>query len=174
MTVGVIRSSMTGVSAHRGKGLTLIEVMVSLLIILIIVIGVITYMYATAKNAKEADVRATAGRIALLLLESWKANGAVVSSFDPANSSENINVLPLSDFGSPGALNLNTAAGFNLLKSIRIQADNVKYFAELTYNNTSAPYKLCVYIAWNKGNYSSSTLGSNANVVALTDYAYLY
>lgn len=166
---------MTGIRRHHVKGLTLIEVMISLIVILIVVIGAVGYMYATAKHAKEADVRASAARLGLLLMETWKANGAIPSAFDPANLSENINQAPLSDFGSPGALNLNTAAGFNLLQNrcYRIQADNVKYFVEMTYND-SIPSMLCVYIAWNKGDYGSTTLDSNANRVALTDFAYMY
>ena len=166
---------MIRIMRHREKGFTLIEVMISLLVILIIVIGAVSYMYATAKNAKEADVRANAVRIGLLLLESWKASGADVSVFNPAVPSENINVLPLSDFGDPGLLNLNTASGFNLLQErcFRIQSDNVKYFVEMTYDD-SVPAKLCVYIAWNRGSYSKTALGSPSNKASLTDYAYLY
>ena len=49
-----------GTGKHTYKGLTLIEVMISVLIALVIVIGVIGYMYACAYNARAADVRATA------------------------------------------------------------------------------------------------------------------
>ena len=147
--------------------------MISMIVILVVAIGAVSYMYASMSNAKEADVRAGAARLALLLLQSWKANGANVSTYNPANPVENINLPPLSDFATPGALNLNTASGFNLLQCYRIQVDNVKYFVEMTYDN-STPAKLCVYVAWNKSNYASTTLSANRNLVSLADFAYMY
>jgi len=55
------------------KGLTLIEVMAALVIALVIAIGVMSYQYACAMNARKADMRSTASRLGLLLLDSWQS-----------------------------------------------------------------------------------------------------
>jgi prepilin-type N-terminal cleavage/methylation domain-containing protein len=63
---------MENVRTHRDKGLTLIEILVSLLIVAIAVIGAMMYRYYAARNARMADVHADAGRVGLLILEGWK------------------------------------------------------------------------------------------------------
>ena len=59
----------------NGAGITLIEVMVTIVIISIAVIGAAGYRYHSALNARKANVQITAARIALLMLESWKGQG---------------------------------------------------------------------------------------------------
>jgi hypothetical protein len=153
-------------SIQYRTGLTLVEVMISLLAILVIVIGVMGYMYASARNAREADVRATAGRLGLLLMEGWKDYGVDITGFNPAT--QGFNKLPLSDFTN--SINLSALPGLaNLLQTYRIEADKVKYFVKLTYSN-DIPKKLSIVVAWNM-NYSSTTLGTNPRIVTLTDIA---
>ena len=57
----------------QNKGVTLVEVMAALVIALVIAIGVMSYQYAAAMNARKADMRATANRLGLLILDSWKS-----------------------------------------------------------------------------------------------------
>ena len=59
--------------SKRNKGLTLVEVMAALVIALVIAIGMMSYQYACAMNARKADMRSTASRLGLLLLDSWKS-----------------------------------------------------------------------------------------------------
>jgi prepilin-type N-terminal cleavage/methylation domain-containing protein len=160
-------------SLQYKNGLTLIEVMVSMVVILIVAMGAVSYMYASAKHAREADVRATAGRIGLLLLEGWKGNGVDVTTFNPADVSKGFNKLPLSDFATP--VNLNVLPGLtNTLKTYRIETDKVKYFVKMTYGNyapsDTTPRQLSISVAWNR-NYSDTALGANYNTVVISDYA---
>ena len=77
---------MERVPKNRNSGLTLIEVMIAMVIIMIIGIGVASYMYACAWNAKRADVRITAKRVGQLLLETWKITGHNIFNDDQADN----------------------------------------------------------------------------------------
>ena len=63
---------MAGIRNHYDKGLTLIEIMVSLLVVAIGLLGAMSFRYYGARNARIADVHADAGRVGLLILEGWK------------------------------------------------------------------------------------------------------
>ena len=61
--------------ANRGKqpkGLSLVETMVATVVLSIAVIGASGYRYYAALDARKADMRMTAARVALLLCESWR------------------------------------------------------------------------------------------------------
>lgn len=153
---------------RNNRGATLIEVMVAALVLMIIFIGVLSYLYFCAMNARRADVQVRAGRLGLLLLEGWKtvegnANYDVVSNFDE---------LPLGDFDNPGTLP-DIPALPNLLqgRSYRINIDGVNYFVKLSYDDTSAPRTLNAAVAWNRS-YDAETLDFNSSrLVSLTKYA---
>lgn len=63
---------MKTVRRHRDKGLTLIEIIISLVIVVIALIGAMMYRYYSTSSARIADVHAGAGRVGLLILEGWK------------------------------------------------------------------------------------------------------
>jgi hypothetical protein len=46
--------------------------MVASLAVFVVVVGAMNFQYYCAMDARKADVRATAGRLGLLLLEAWK------------------------------------------------------------------------------------------------------
>jgi len=165
---------MERVRKNRNSGLTLIEVMISMLVIMIIVIGAISYMYSCMWNAKRADVRITATRVGQLLLETWKITGSIdvegnwswnVNDFDPTDPDFNI-TLPDSfesitaDLGGVGTP----------LGDYGIQLDGVGYFVTLLFDDNNLPPMLSARIAWNK-NYSSTTLESDYMYVDVTSYA---
>ena len=66
---------MTVKRLKSAAGITLIEVMVTIVVISIAVVGAAGYRYHSALNARRANVQITAARIALLMLESWKGQG---------------------------------------------------------------------------------------------------
>lgn len=146
----------------------MVEVMVATLVLMVIFIGVLSYLYFCAMHARIADVQVRAGRLGLLLLEGWKtvegdANYDVVSNFDK---------LPLGDFDNPGTLP-DIPALPNLLqgRSYRINIDGVNYFVKLSYDDTSAPRTLNAAVAWNRS-YDAETLDFNSSrLVSLTKYA---
>jgi Tfp pilus assembly protein PilV len=65
-----------------GHGLSLIEVMVAVVILLAAVIGATRYQYYTVLDAKKADLHMEATRLAVTMLEGWKGTGGEMT-FDP-------------------------------------------------------------------------------------------
>jgi len=66
------------------RALTLIEIMISLLIVAIAIVGAMMYRYYSASNARLADVHAGAGKVGLLVLEGWKGKAGDLS-YDPSS-----------------------------------------------------------------------------------------
>ncbi|KPL23525.1 MAG: hypothetical protein AMJ75_05900 [Phycisphaerae bacterium SM1_79] len=66
------------------RGMTLVETLVAITILLIALIGTSTFRYNAALDGRKADAQTTAARIALMFCESWKGiNGDV--TYDPMN-----------------------------------------------------------------------------------------
>jgi prepilin-type N-terminal cleavage/methylation domain-containing protein len=59
----------------RNRGITLIELVVTLLIISIVSVGAINYQYFGTRLAQRADAEITATRTARLILDNWKKKG---------------------------------------------------------------------------------------------------
>jgi hypothetical protein len=169
---------MGRVQKNRNSGLTLIEVMISMLVIMIIVIGASSYMYACMWNARRADVRITATRLGQTLLDLWKINGPVVDgiwevdAFDPTNDEFDL-ILP-DDIGT-------TTEGIEgigeELRGTRyeITIDGAHYFITLSYSqDLDFPnfYLLNSCVAWSR-NFGSTTLSDDPNPhrVWLTSYS---
>ena len=156
-----------GTGKHTYKGLTLIEVMISVLIALVIVIGVIGYMYACAYNARAADVRATATRLGLLVMEAWKADGVDLDLFDPGQlASPDILVDNTNNIGMTGSL--SETVGTPMIK-----INGVSYFVTLTHDFELLP-KMEVLVAWNPDDYgqsSNSGLGDRPDSIVLHGFA---
>ncbi len=160
------------------KGLTLVEVMVTILVALVIVTGVMMYMYSSALNAHEADVRAIASRLNLLLLEGWKTKLGETNPYDPAldffDSSnpaipfEEITAIDPAPADPPGLDNAT-----NTFRYYRIKIDGVKYFVKMTYADSSTGQRtLNVAVAWNR-NYQTDSLDDyhSSRMVSMTKFA---
>jgi len=65
-------------SNMRVRGLTLVEVVVGMTILIIAVLGTMAYQCQAARQSRYARMEIAATRIGQLLLEDWKANGASV------------------------------------------------------------------------------------------------
>ena len=160
---------MERVRKNRNSGLTLIEVMISIVVIMIIVIGAISYMSACMWNARKADVRITATRVGELLLDSWKNTGGAMT-FDPQYI---LAFLPNSDITSD-----NGPGGFtDVLAEYRILVNGVNYFVTLSYQDelygdrVDPLRQLNVRVAWNI-NYSAEDLENGYRLISLTRFAY--
>ena len=165
---------MERVRKNRNGGLTLIEVMVSMLVIMIILIGAVSYMYGCAWNARRADVRITATRLGQLLLDSWKTTGSVdegiwdVEAFNPADA-DFYSILP-NDIGTTadGVPGVGTE-----LRNTRYEVtiDGAHYFITLSYRQDNPNfYLLNACVAWNR-TFGSETLEDNPQSVWLTSYS---
>ena len=77
-------------------GVTLIEVMVGLTVIVVGILGAAMYRYQAALQARTADIQVGAGRVALLVLEGWKG-AAGSDAYNPSNS------IPLNGYLANGS-----------------------------------------------------------------------
>jgi prepilin-type N-terminal cleavage/methylation domain-containing protein len=130
----------------QNRGVTLVEVMAALVIALVIAIGVMSYQYAAAMNVRKADMRATASRLGLLLLDSWQS----AKNSYPFNPNDykpddiivgcGFGLEPLvyyADLGAAGigALDGIPATGITF-KCYRIFVNGTWYWVKLTYEDT--------------------------------------
>lgn len=119
---------MKAIRKKRTAGLTLIEIMVSVVIIVVGVLGAAGYRYYCALDARKADIQITTARVGSMLLETWKATGGS-SDFDP-----------LTEFASELAIttnnvSLNELSGYNSLPCYSINIDGSMYIAMLSYQD---------------------------------------
>ena len=158
----------------RNRGVTLVEVMIAAIAVLAILIGVMSYQYCCALDVRKADVRATAGRLGLLLLDAWKAREGDVLTYDPE--------LDLSLFLPDGNQFLlidpppqDPPGLTNPFRYYSIEVNGAKYFVKLSYadNRPEPPIgrMLNASVAWSR-NFGSDTLAFDAQrLIKLTNYA---
>jgi prepilin-type N-terminal cleavage/methylation domain-containing protein len=158
---------------RRPRGLTLIEVTVSIAVVTIVILAAIGTRYLAVKQAVRADAYNTAGRIGLLLLEGWRSTDLDIYE-------------PLVRLGGQISISQSTtgpdvtAAGFNLYTSPDGYAhyDIVQgprhYYATLGYTDVDPtvgaerPPVLHVTVAF-RHDYGAWD-ASSANYVQLTTY----
>lgn len=156
---------MRSIAQTKRSGFTIIEVIVALAGILVIVIGALSFQYHCAVDTREADVRAGANRLALLMLEGWRGSAGSeefnpIEEFDPLVATDG----PLEDMQT-------TAIGLpgigDELGRYMVVANRTNYFVTLSYNNTVDPTlrTLGVTVAWSR-NYND--LSEYVRSVALT------
>ncbi len=151
---------MKPVRRHHEQGLTLIEVLISISIVAIAVIGAMMYRYYSTSNARLADVHAGAGRVCLLILEGWKG-AAGRADYNPATDI-GPDVLASPDIAI-GAINggqypVQLAGG-----------TNTYYFVSLSYDDDvdgdgsvdSGIRKLMVEVTYYGNGSQNKTLSSN-------------
>lgn len=73
-------------------GLTLIEVMVAITVVVVGILGAAMFRYVSALDARKADVQVGAGRVGLLILEGWKG-AAGADGYNPYNIPLNKNLI---------------------------------------------------------------------------------
>ncbi len=136
---------------HNQRGLTLIEVMISMFIILIIVIGVMSYMYACAVNANLADMKAGAARLGLLLLEGWRTQlGDASGAYDPKTDFDDNTLIPFTQFSDVSPADNPPGLSSNF-KYYIIGIDGVQYFVKMSYQDgANSQRELNVAVAWDR------------------------
>lgn len=139
---------MTDKRYKHPAGLTFIEIMIATVILLIAIIGTSAFRYTTAMNARKADAQATAARVGLLLCEGWRG-ASDPCSFDPTALGTGALALSLADEGTH--VGYATPDGFTLLGVYEATAEQVDYYAVLSWNDVSTGLKaLNVVVLWNQ------------------------
>lgn len=151
------------------RGLTLVEVMVAAAAVLVIVVGAMNFQYYCALDARKADVRATASRLGLLLLEGWNTQGGI----ETYNPIADFGQPPLNDFGLGGNPGIPGLANMLGDECYRIKVNGAYYFVKLSYQDIADDLRMLnASVAWSR-NFGSDTLDFHSRrLVSLTKYAY--
>ena len=145
-------------------GLTLIEIMVSILIMAIVAVGTSSFRYYTMIDTIKAEKQIAGARIALLLCESWKGvRGS--NTFDPFVTFQ----TDLSIAGS--AEGPSAPAGLTSLNSYRITSENTSYYATLAWKDDSLGFReLNVAVQWDQRMNGSGVFSEVDKTYSLTTY----
>lgn len=123
------------------KAVTLPEVLISVTIAVIAILGTMMYQYSGQVDSKRANVASNAARLSAIILENWKGNGAV-SNYNPvAELAGNID-LSASEYEVTGLS--------NTLGSYSSQVDGVAYYITLSYTDQASglPRILHASVTW--------------------------
>ena len=138
-------------------GVTLVETMVAVAIILVAVTGATFYQYYTVLDARKADLHVEATRLAVTMLEGWKGAGSE-TDFDPylylgnGNAADCRGDLGL-DYGAPSL----PPPGMNSPVTLgdvgyTIISDGVQYSVTLFYEDQdpddNVPMAINAFVKW--------------------------
>ncbi len=149
---------------RNNHGVTIVEIMVAIVIILVAVIGATGFRYYSALDARKADVKITAGRVGSLLLEGWIGTGGQLT-YDPvAEYGTDMNI-------SVSATGPAVPTGFTLLDRYQVVANRANYYATLSYKDSTPTQagELNIFVAWLHW-YQAGTVSSSDQSVKLTGY----
>jgi type II secretory pathway pseudopilin PulG len=148
----------------RRRGLTLIEVIVSILLVMVVILAAIGTRYLATQQARRGDAYSTAGKLGLMLLEAWRSSTAP-STYNPITTFAGQMTVSTSGTGPPAPTDFTT------LGSYHVVLDNVHYYPTLAYigATTEQPAVLHVSVAFRQ-NYQAGTISTGDNCVRLTTY----
>ena len=128
-------------------GFTLVEVMATVLILTVAVLGTSGYRYYAALDARKAATHTTAARIGLLLCESWRGVKGI-ETYDPiAHLGTDLTITTATD---PSVLQAQYKdASFTLLGAYTVVENNVTCHAVLSWKDVNTELRLLnVVVAW--------------------------
>ncbi len=121
-------------------GFTLVEAMITILILSIAVIGTSGYRYHAALDAQKAAMHMTAARVTLLLTESWRGVKGD-ETYDPIAHLGSDLVITTGDS--------TTVEGFNLLGGYTVVANGVNYYVTLSWKDVGTELRILnVVVTW--------------------------
>jgi hypothetical protein len=144
-------------------GMSLVEIMVSIVILLAALIGTSNLRYYAALDAQKAAARIKAARIALVLCESWRGVGGD-EAYDPAaHLGSNMAVTDSDGPDKPG--------DFTLLGSYKVVLDGVNYYATLSWKDVSSGLRaLNIVVSWAQRDQGESSIDDTDVSFRLTTY----
>jgi len=154
------------------RGLTLIEVMVSIAVVTAVILAAIGTRYLVVKQAVRADAYNTAGKLGQMLLEGWRGAG------DPAtyNPKTRFAGQMTIDDSIPISMAPPVPSGLVPLSSTcryHVELDRVHYYVTLAYKNEDViqqqPAVLHATVGF-QHNYQAASVATSGNYVRLTTY----
>ena len=155
----------------RSGGVTLIEIMASITILCVAVVGTSAYRYYSALDAKKASMQITAARAGLLLCENWRGL-AGATTYDPTTHlSSDMTITSLSGSAEVAYASVKS---FSLLGGYKIEINDANYYAVLIWNDVSPGLRaLTVVVTWLSSGQEVTTIAdtSQLQLLELTTYA---
>ena len=158
---------------RRQRGFTLIEVMISVLIVMVLATGAMGYQYHSTRDVKISEVQATAARIAMLLLEAWKGQQGD-TTFDPTDVFGSEMSVQTSMIG-PDVPTNSMGVSLTRLGAYEVVLRGVHYYVALSYEDPSAlePMLLNATIGW-RNNYTQGELEGTEQLVRYSTFLVSY
>ncbi|MHC4145890.1 MAG: type IV pilus modification PilV family protein [Planctomycetota bacterium] len=130
------------------RGVTLVETLIAVTILLIALIGTSTFRYAAALDGRRADAHTSAARVALSLSESWRGlkGDANLDATQLGSSDMTVSVSGWTGHQTPG--------GFTLLGNYAVvldddDPDSANYYATMSWSDVQPGLRaLNVSVAW--------------------------
>ena len=139
----------------RSKGFSLVDTMVSLVILVIAVLGVSKVRYYTTLDTQKAERQTTAAQTAILLGETWRGTKGS-ESFNPV--AQLGADLTITQTTAPKTQGKKDAEGFFLLDNYKLTLDQVNYYATLSWKDIDKDLRaLNVLIAWAQNGQASDS-----------------
>ncbi len=114
---------------RKSAGLTLVEILIAITLIIVVIIGSMSFRYHAVLDAREADARITSARLGSMLLNAWVARMGD-AGFDPV--AEFNPGIPI----AISASGVDAPTGFTELNKYHILCDNINYYATLSHKAT--------------------------------------
>ena len=146
-------------------GFTLIEIMITIVIALIAVLGTCAYRYNATLDTHKAQRYITAARTAMMLCESWRAVSDA-NTFDPTQLASSAELTIAADNEGP-----TVPTNFTALGKYTIGIDSVNYYATLSWQKVSGVRALNVVMAWDQKAYEGGDFTDTDKSFRLTTYS---
>lgn len=167
---GCQRRIRTATSSASPTGFTLIEIVISILIIMVLATGAMGYQYYSVRDVNLSEVQATAVRMSMLLLEAWKGEQGD-ETFDPVSAFET-QITISSSMTGPAVPTDKGGASLTLLGYYEIEVQGTYYYAALSWKAASSlePKVLNVTTTWRRDYGEGELQGNELSVQYSTFY----
>jgi prepilin-type N-terminal cleavage/methylation domain-containing protein len=153
------------------RGMTLVEILVAVTILLIALIGTSTFRYAVALDERKADAQTTAARIALMFCESWQGIKGD-ENYDPVNHlGSDLKVVKIT--GSENPDDFTTLGSYTVAFDDGDGVDN--YTMALSWKDVKPELRaLNIIVAWASRDHEGKGDGFIDKSFSLTTYTQTY
>ncbi len=148
--------------AIRTKGMTLVEVMLAVAVIIVAALGTLCYEYLCVDHIRFARAQLAATRLGQLLIEDWKSTGGAID-YDPASLGLGFTTPSPEETGDYFVTLDNQTFFMQLDQRLAPIANNPDTVAGVTINQIS------VTVRWRK-DYTRGAVSGDDPAVTLTTY----
>jgi prepilin-type N-terminal cleavage/methylation domain-containing protein len=145
------------------SGFSLIEVMISILIVTVLVTGVMGYQYRSSHDARLSEIQTGAARLSMALLEGWKGTGGG-PTFDPVSTFSEMEIVGV--LAGPPPSDDTGGASLTVLDHYAVRFEGAYYYVTLSRAEAAAqqPRLLNIVTAWRR-DYTQGSLTGDESVV---------